>query len=67
MLIFETYLQANDPNAADRFSPDHLLQDGELRRAFPALQTIAYRESHSRSSEAPARQASLIAVRPPAL
>jgi len=65
LLIFETYLMEKDPEAAHRFSPDHLLRQGELRQAFPALQTIAYRETASRSHDAPARSASLVALRPP--
>ena len=64
VLIFETYLMENDPDAACRFSPDHLLREGELRQAFPALQTLVYRETASRSPDAPARTASLIALRP---
>ncbi len=64
VLIFETYLMENDPEAACRFSPDHLLREGELRQAFPALQTLVYREPLSRSPDAPARTASLIALRP---
>jgi tellurite methyltransferase len=66
VLIFETYLMEKDPGAARRFSPDHLLRDGELRHAFPTLQTIDYRETPSRLQDAPARTASLIAQRPPA-
>ena len=65
ILIFETYLMESDPAAACRFSPDHLLHDGELSQAFPALQTLVYRETPSRSPDAPARTASLIALRPP--
>jgi tellurite methyltransferase len=64
VLIFETYLQ-EDPVAAGKiFGRHHLLKDNELRHAFPALQTLAYAESPSRLKDAPARKASLIAVRP---
>jgi tellurite methyltransferase len=68
LLIFETYLREQDPAAANRFQPGHLLRDGELRHAFPALQTVAYREGSTRCTEAevPTRKASLIALRPPA-
>jgi SAM-dependent methyltransferase len=66
VLIFETYLMEDDPEAPLRFSPEHLLRDGELRHAFPALQTMVYRETASRRQDAPARTASLIALRPPA-
>ena len=64
LLIFETYLMESDPEAARRFCPDHLLRDGELCHAFPALETIVYRETASRTDDAPARTASLIARRP---
>ena len=63
VLIFETYLVESDPAAARRFSPDHLLRDGELPQAFPGLQTLVYRETSSRSPDAPGRTASLIALR----
>ena len=64
LLIFETYLEEKDPAAASRFRPEHLLQSGELQRTFPNLQTIAYHEGASQSEGAPARKASLIALRP---
>jgi tellurite methyltransferase len=63
VLIFETYLMEKDPQAARRFRSDHLLRDGELCHAFPGLQTLDYRESRSLSHDAPARTASLIALR----
>jgi SAM-dependent methyltransferase len=66
VLIFETYLMVDAPEAAHRFSPDHLLRDDELRHAFPTLQIIDYREISSPSQDAPDRTASLIALRPPA-
>lgn len=65
LLIFETYLMEKDSEAAQRFSPDHLLREGELRQAFPALQTLVYRETASRSHDVPTRTASLVALRPP--
>jgi len=67
VLIFETYLQEASVTAARKFGRNHLLRDNELRHAFPALQTRAYREGPSRQKDAPARKASLIAVRPPAV
>lgn len=66
VLIFETYLQEASLTAGRKFGRHHLLRDHELRHAFPALQTLAYREGPSRHKDAPARKASLIAVRPPA-
>ncbi|MGD9330386.1 MAG: hypothetical protein PVJ53_03685 [Desulfobacterales bacterium] len=64
VLIFETYLQDEAPSGRQKFSRQHLLQGNELRTAFPGLRTIAYREGPSRSKDAPAYKASLIAVRP---
>jgi SAM-dependent methyltransferase len=64
VLIFETYLQGA-PGARDgRFRPEHLLQPGELRRAFPRLEIIGYRERPSRDPAAPSRTATLVARRP---
>ena len=43
-VLFETYTRAQLQFAAGPRSPDHLLEPGELRSAFPGLQTIFYRE-----------------------
>ena len=67
VLIFETYLQEEQAVAGRKFGRNHLLRDNELRHAFPALQTLTYCESPSRHRDAPARKASLIAVRPATL
>ena len=64
VLIFETYLRDPGSDADQRFRPEHLLQSGELERAFPALETLVYAESPSRSPEAPSRKAALVARRP---
>jgi len=66
VLIFETYLQEAQQATGRKFGRNHLLRDNELRHAFPALQTIIYDERPSHHKDAPARKASLIAVRPPA-
>lgn len=65
VLIFETYLRDAGSDADQRFRPEHLLQSGELKRAFPALETLVYDESPSRAPEAPSRKAALVARRPP--
>jgi len=67
VLIFETYLQEASVTAGRKFGRNHLLRDNELRHAFPALQTLAYREGPSRHKDAPTRKASLIAVCPSAV
>ena len=63
ILIFETYLREVSLCGQRAFDPKHLLQEDELRDAFAALQTIAYREGPSRLKDAPARKASLVAMR----
>jgi SAM-dependent methyltransferase len=64
VLLFETYLQDKEDRPGRKFGRHHLLKDGELRHAFPALQTIAYGEGASRQKDAPSRKAFLVAVRP---
>lgn len=64
ILIFETYLLDEQDAAGHRFRREHLLRGRELCTAFRQLETIVYREGPSRSAEAPARQASLVALRP---
>ena len=44
MLLFETYTKAQLDFSGGPRNPAHLLDKGELRRAFPELQTIFYRE-----------------------
>ena len=44
MLLFETYTKAQLDFAGGPRNPEHLLDRGELRRAFPELQTVFYRE-----------------------
>ena len=64
VLIFETYLREEKPDADQRFRPEHLLHSGELSIAFPALKTLHYHEGDSRQLEAPSRKAALVARRP---
>jgi SAM-dependent methyltransferase len=64
LLIFETYLRDERPGAEQCFRPEHLLRSGELKSAFPDLETLHYRESDSRLPEAPSRKAALVARRP---
>ena len=64
ILIFESYLQEDDPASGRQFGRDHLLHGTELRHAFPALKTLVYREGPSRLKDAPSRKATLIARRP---
>ena len=44
MLLFETYTKAQLDFAGGPRDPAHLLDKGELRRAFPELETVFYRE-----------------------
>ena len=44
MLLFETYTKAQLDFPGGPRNPAHLLDKGELRRAFPELQTVFYRE-----------------------
>jgi tellurite methyltransferase len=44
MLLFETYTQTQLQFAGGPRDPDHLLGAGELRRAFPGLRVLFYRE-----------------------
>ncbi len=44
MLLFETYTKAQLDFSGGPRDPAHLLQNGELRKAFPELEVIFYRE-----------------------
>jgi tellurite methyltransferase len=44
MLLFETYTKAQLDFSAGPRDPAHLLNTGELRRAFPDLEVVFYRE-----------------------
>ena len=44
MLLFETYTRAQLDFSGGPRNPAHLLDRGELKRAFPELQTVFYRE-----------------------
>ena len=44
MLLFETYTKAQLDLSGGPRDPAHLLNPGELRRAFPGLETVFYRE-----------------------
>jgi SAM-dependent methyltransferase len=44
MLLFETYTKAQLDFSGGPRDPTHLLNGGELRRAFPELEVIFYRE-----------------------
>jgi SAM-dependent methyltransferase len=44
LLLFETMTHAQDGVFKDKFSPEHSLQEAELKHSFPALETIFYRE-----------------------
>jgi tellurite methyltransferase len=44
MLLFETYTKAQLDFSTGPRDPAHLLDRGELRRAFPELETVFYRE-----------------------
>jgi len=43
-LLYETFTEAQRAFGEGPHSPDHLLRSGELRRAFPGLETLFYRE-----------------------
>ncbi len=59
MLLFETYTRAQLEFPGGPKNPDHLLELGELRTAFPSLRLLFYRELR-----AGAGIASLIAQKP---
>jgi tellurite methyltransferase len=44
VLLFETYTRAQLEFEGGPRSPDHLLETGELREAFPTLRALFYRE-----------------------
>jgi SAM-dependent methyltransferase len=44
MLLFETYTKAQLDFSGGPRDPEHLLNPGELRRAFPELEVVFYRE-----------------------
>jgi tellurite methyltransferase len=44
VLLFETFTRAQLEFEGGPRSPDHLLETGELREAFPALRAVFYRE-----------------------
>ena len=44
MLLFETYTRAQLEFSGGPRNPDHLLEQGELRTAFPSLRLLFYRE-----------------------
>jgi SAM-dependent methyltransferase len=60
MLLFETYTKAQLDFSGGPRNPAHLLDKGELRRAFPELQTVFYRELRAEQGIA-----SLAARKPP--
>jgi tellurite methyltransferase len=43
-LLYETFTEAQGAFREGPHSPDHLLRAGELRHAFPGLETLFYRE-----------------------
>jgi len=59
-LLYETFTEAQRAFGEGPHSPDHLLRSGELRHAFPGLETLFYHEwSAGRAL------ASLLARKPP--
>ena len=50
MLLFETYTKAQLAFATGPRNPEYLLDPGELRAAFPELQTVFYRELRAGSA-----------------
>jgi tellurite methyltransferase len=64
VLIFETFVRSARHRPPRPFRPQHLLDPGELGRAFPALETVFYRETPSPAPGDPYPLASLVAVRP---
>jgi tellurite methyltransferase len=59
MLLFETYTRAQLEFRRGPKNPEHLLEHGELRAAFPSLRLLFYRELRAEKGIA-----SLIAQRP---
>ena len=60
VLVFETFTRAQLNHSGGPRNPDHLLESGALRTAFPGLHTLFYRELNAGQGIA-----SLVAQKPP--
>lgn len=63
LLIFQSYLETDHPDAASPSCRDYLLRTNELLYAFLPLQIIFYQEAEDTHREDRYRQASLVAVK----
>jgi tellurite methyltransferase len=64
IVIAETFMRTDMPGAQRELDPRYLLDEGELRTAFPGLVVLRYREGVSQHADRPRAVASLIARRP---
>ena len=66
VLLFQTFTRADAAISGRSFPPELLLEEGELRDAFPTLETLAYREDlvEDRGRDGQRAVASLLARRP---
>jgi tellurite methyltransferase len=65
VIVFETFI-TDQARLGHPTNPAHLLEPGELRRAFADLEIIAYEEGRFETETGPAYLARLLARRPPA-
>lgn len=63
LLIYETLGQAHVTQLGHSFNPDYLLEDGELLRAFSALEVVDHFEGVAERSSGPRGVGSIVARR----
>ena len=65
ILFYQTFTRTRVEGASGPSNPDYLLQENELLRLFPNLQTLAYREEmlHGDTTRGMRNEAYLIALR----
>lgn len=64
LVITETFTRADAPGAQREIDPRYLLDEGELRTAFPGLIVVRYREGVTRHADRQRAVASVVARRP---
>lgn len=67
LLFFTTFLKGSPPPRGGKINPAYLLDPGELRRAFSALQILDYREGEGEAPGPPGKpKAAFLTARAPA-
>lgn len=64
ILVAETFTRGHPDRVGEQLHDRYLLRRGELRRAFPELRIVSYREAVRHGSGGPRAVASLVAERP---